>query len=138
MHLIMCAWTKMKEALADRDLVYKTLQELVSLLKMNAIFPPYVFDYHGVKEDEWGVSGICIIAESHLSIHTWPVYDQLQIDCYSCKDFDVRALLTYLIDRFSIDKIDGVVYDRGVGRELGQPRQITEFLSSKPQGTSIN
>lgn len=36
-------------------------------------FPPY-----------GGVSGVVIIAESHLSIHTWPEYGYAAIDIFTC------------------------------------------------------
>jgi S-adenosylmethionine decarboxylase len=33
-----------------------------------------------------GVSGVVIIAESHLSIHTWPEYDFAAVDVFTCGD----------------------------------------------------
>lgn len=38
-------------------------------------FPPY-----------GGVSGMVIIAESHLSIHTWPEYGYAAVDIFTCGD----------------------------------------------------
>lgn len=37
------------------------------------LFPPY-----------GGVSGVVIIAESHLSIHTWPEYGYAAVDIFTC------------------------------------------------------
>ena len=31
-----------------------------------------------------GVSGVVVIAESHLSIHTWPEYDYAAVDIFTC------------------------------------------------------
>lgn len=31
-----------------------------------------------------GVSGVIVIAESHLSIHTWPEYGYAAVDIYTC------------------------------------------------------
>ena len=131
----MCAWTKIESVLSNRDLVYRTIEDLVSLMKMTPIFPPYVFEYQGTKSDEWGISGICLIAESHLSIHTWPDYNQIQIDCYSCREFDVRTMLNYVIDRYEIETFDGFVCDRSVGQRIGEPQSIAEILSSNRQPT---
>ncbi|MFH1784350.1 MAG: adenosylmethionine decarboxylase [bacterium] len=33
-----------------------------------------------------GVSGVVVIAESHLAIHTWPEYGFASIDIYTCGD----------------------------------------------------
>ena len=33
-----------------------------------------------------GVSGVVVIAESHLSIHTWPEYDYAAADIFTCGD----------------------------------------------------
>lgn len=33
-----------------------------------------------------GVSGVVVIAESHLSIHTWPEYGYAAMDIYTCGD----------------------------------------------------
>lgn len=33
-----------------------------------------------------GVSGVIVIAESHLSIHTWPEYGYAAVDIFTCGD----------------------------------------------------
>ena len=33
-----------------------------------------------------GVSGVVIIAESHISIHTWPEYSYAAVDVFTCGD----------------------------------------------------
>lgn len=34
----------------------------------------------------YGVSGVVIIAESHLAIHTWPEYGYAAVDLFTCGD----------------------------------------------------
>lgn len=34
----------------------------------------------------WGVSGAVIIAESHLTIHTWPEFGYAAVDLFTCGD----------------------------------------------------
>ncbi len=36
--------------------------------------------------EPFGVSGVVIIAESHLSIHTWPEYGYAAVDYFTCGD----------------------------------------------------
>ena len=34
----------------------------------------------------WGVSGVVVIQESHLAIHTWPEYNYAAVDLFTCGD----------------------------------------------------
>lgn len=48
----------------------------------------------------FGVSGVVVIAESHLTIHTWPEYGYAAVDIFTCGDLlqpDIAA--AYLIDK---------------------------------------
>lgn len=36
------------------------------------------------KFDPQGLTGFALLAESHISIHTWPEYGFASVDCYSC------------------------------------------------------
>jgi S-adenosylmethionine decarboxylase proenzyme len=38
------------------------------------------------KFQPYGVSGVVIIAESHISIHTWPEYRYAACDIFTCGD----------------------------------------------------
>jgi len=75
--------------------------------------PPYVFKYSGLKPEEWGLSGFVLIAESHISIHTFPEKSMTSIDVFSCKAFDTEYAAEYLKSSFSMTKVDCNVFDRG-------------------------
>ncbi len=36
--------------------------------------------------EPWGVSGVVVISESHLAIHTWPEYGYASVDLFTCGD----------------------------------------------------
>ena len=38
------------------------------------------------KFEPYGVSGVVVISESHLAIHTWPEYGYAAIDLFTCGD----------------------------------------------------
>lgn len=42
----------------------------------------------------YGVSGVVVIAESHLAIHTWPEYGYAAIDLFTCGD-SVDPMVSY-------------------------------------------
>jgi S-adenosylmethionine decarboxylase len=75
--------------------------------------PPYVFKYTGVKPEDWGLSGFVLIAESHISVHTFPEKSFLSVDIFSCKHFDIEFSKRYLVDVFGIQKTESNVLDRG-------------------------
>lgn len=53
-----------------------------------------------------GVSGVVVISESHLAIHTWPEYGYAAVDVFTCGDsVDPQDALDYLADAFNVEKI---------------------------------
>ena len=48
-----------------------------------------------------GVTGVLAIAESHLTIHTWPAYGYAAADVFTCGEgFSPRKVAQLLIDKF--------------------------------------
>lgn len=63
----------------------------------------------------FGVSGVVVIAESHLSIHTWPEYGYAAVDVFTCGDvIDPEAAVTYLASRFRCTTPTVVEMKRGI------------------------
>ena len=50
------------------------------------------------KKESYGYSSFVMIAESHITIHTFPELGYFSFDCYSCKDFDEIAVLNTIRD----------------------------------------
>lgn len=49
-----------------------------------------------------GVSGVVVIAESHLAIHTWPEYGYAAVDLFTCgESIDPWDAFDFLKERFS-------------------------------------
>jgi S-adenosylmethionine decarboxylase len=69
---------------------------------MTKITQPNVLRYTGSKPEDWGVSGIVMIAESHLAVHTFPARGLIWADIFSCKDFDATTILEDLKARFHL------------------------------------
>jgi len=54
-----------------------------------------------------GVSGVVVIAESHLAIHTWPEYGYAAVDLFTCGDtVDPWIAYRYLKDKFQAKEAD--------------------------------
>ncbi len=103
-----------KSKLSDLALVFKVLDDLPSIIGMTKIMPPYSIIYHGAVPKDWGISGFVMIAESHISIHTFPEKEFVFIDLFSCKMFDVEKAIKYLVDAFGIKDMDKEMVKRGI------------------------
>ncbi|MCP3963025.1 MAG: adenosylmethionine decarboxylase [bacterium] len=68
-----------------------------------------------------GVSGIVIISESHLSIHTWPDEGFASADFYTCGDVRPEAAVEVLRAGLAAESSEVLVVDRGRG---GRDRSI--------------
>jgi len=55
-----------------------------------------------------------MIAESHISIHTFPDQDYVFVDIFSCKNFDVDKAIGYVLDAFGATKSKKHVIARGL------------------------
>lgn len=63
----------------------------------------------------YGVSGVVIISESHLAIHTWPEYEYAAVDLFTCGD-SCNPLLAYeyLKKKFNTNKASYTELKRGM------------------------
>jgi S-adenosylmethionine decarboxylase len=112
-HLMLDGYGCDKVRLEDLNTIYRILEELPARIGMTRIMPPYVFRYSGLKPEDWGISGFVLIAESHISIHTFPEKKFVSVDIFSCKAFDAEFATDYFKDAFGMEKVESNVLDRG-------------------------
>ena len=63
----------------------------------------------------FGISGVVVIAESHLTIHTWPEYDYAAVDIFTCGDIiKPEVAASYLIKEFGCKNPSIVEIKRGI------------------------
>ena len=124
-HLILDGYTSNTLILQDLDRVRAFLNEYPDRMHMTKIMPPYVFRYQGDSSQESGLSGIVIIAESHISIHTFPTKGYVSVDVFSCKPFDIDEATQYLVEYFHLSNFHRQVLDRGVE----YPKEINESIA---------
>jgi len=113
-HFTMDCYGCLGERLSDLDLIYRFLDTCPDLIGMTKIMPPYVFKYAGKVSEDWGLSGFVLIAESHISLHTFPDKQYLSLDVFSCKPFDHMVAADYAKDLFAVGKSEVQVFDRGL------------------------
>lgn len=61
-----------------------------------------------------GVSGVVVIAESHVAIHTWPEHGYAAVDLFTCGDsVDAGAIRDELKAAFGAERIEEQFVERG-------------------------
>jgi S-adenosylmethionine decarboxylase proenzyme len=72
-----------------------------------------------------GVTGVVVISESHLSIHTWPELGYAALDFYTCGSADAEAALTAIARALRAGRAELVEVRRGEpnGGRLGVERR---------------
>ncbi len=65
-----------------------------------------------------GVSGVAVLSESHISIHSWPEADYAALDVFMCGDAKPHLAINVLKEAFEAD--DVVVKEHLRGEELEQ------------------
>lgn len=66
----------------------------------------------------YGVSGVVIVEESHLAVHTWPEHGYVAIDFFSCGDLNCKAAISNLSNRFGAQRIETKKIERGILKDL--------------------
>ncbi len=90
-HLVMDLFDCKRKILESEDKVRTFLSSVPQKIGMTKIAGPFVVKFvpkDPKKRREWGISGIVIIAESHVSVHTYPYKGSAKVDVYSCREFD--------------------------------------------------
>lgn len=104
-----CSWEK----LTNQSLIYNLLNELPEKIGMHKMTLPYVVEWMDKGAKIPGISGFVMIAESHISIHTFPEKDYVFIDVFSCVNFEVEKAIDLLLDFFEAKKNTTKVVTRG-------------------------
>jgi len=102
--------------LKDKKALKNILMEVPKEMGMYAICEPQVVEVGpNNKKDPGGVSGFVMIAESHVSFHTFPNRGFVTIDVYTCQnDLDTEKLTHKFVEKFKITNHDERVVKRGV------------------------
>lgn len=61
-----------------------------------------------------GVSGVIVIAESHLSIHTWPEQGYAALDVFTCGELKIgKTIVNNILNLFNIKEYNVQYIERG-------------------------
>lgn len=107
-----------EKSLDDMRVIFNFLYELVKKLGMHTLTNPVVVDVpeSASGKDSGGISGMIMIVESHISIHTFPKRRFFTFDLYSCNNFDeqVDEVLAFIKKTFGYKDIELNIVKRGL------------------------
>ena len=83
----------------------------------------------------YGVSGVVVVQESHLAIHTWPEYGYAAVDIFTCGDTNTWAAFDYLQEKFEAKNYSAIEMRRGVINLL--ERMDFDLSSMREQATEL-
>ncbi|WP_245958825.1 adenosylmethionine decarboxylase [Meiothermus luteus] len=112
-HLMIDGYHANAAKLADPELVREVLDRLPEEMEMTKVLPPVVQRYPAALGQAEGITGVVIIAESHIAIHTFPAQRFISVDIFSCKEFDLGKALGYVVERFEIGRYETYLINRG-------------------------
>ena len=61
------------------------------------------------------VTGVLLLAQSHLSIHTWPELALANVDLLTCGDIDGDIVLSTICERLDVERASVRCIHRSLG-----------------------
>jgi S-adenosylmethionine decarboxylase len=112
MHLIIDGHGGEPQRLWDVGFIYQLLARYPSQIGMSRVSPPQVAKYSCSDSTQGGVSGFVLLAESHISIHTFPEQSYINIDVFSCKDFNPEQAIREFQQLFCLTEVRSRILSR--------------------------
>jgi len=106
-HLIIDLWEA--KGLDDEDRMRQAMIDAVNAAGATLLhIHLHVFTPHG------GISGVAVLAESHISVHTWPEKGYAAFDIFMCGNAEPRKALDVLTQAFGPKRVVLGEHKRGV------------------------
>jgi len=112
MHLTIDGYGDDPKLMQDEQFIYQLLDSYPARIDMTKISSPHVFKYIGSKPEDWGISGFVFIAESHISLHTFVERCYINVDVFSCKDFNAEQVVKDFKEKFKLTRLTSRLINR--------------------------
>ena len=115
LHFTLDGYGGAPERLGDAEVVRAWLDELPAVLGMNKLIRPCLVEVGAQNEkDPGGITGFVLIAQSHLSVHTFPRRRFVSADIFTCQDhMDLDLIRQSLIATFMLGDVETNFIERG-------------------------
>ena len=118
MHLIIDGYVSDLNRIEDKEFLYNFLDTYPGEIKMTKVSTPQVSEHSSPLPHEQGLSGFVLLAESHISIHVFPEQGYVNIDIFSCGEFDPEEATRTLERKFGLNNVKSYTINRP-GADIG-------------------
>ena len=112
-HLMLELYGCDRHILSDEALVHRVLDEYPAHVDMEKVSPVHLYQIEPSNPLDAGLSGFVVIAQSHISLHAWPEYGEVDIDICSCKKFSQEDAIAFAKQMFQTDDVESHFVVRG-------------------------
>jgi S-adenosylmethionine decarboxylase len=106
-HLIIDLWGACR--IDDLGLMEHTMREAVDVAGATLL---HIHLHHFTPNG--GISGVAVLAESHISVHTWPERQYAAFDIFMCGDAKPELAIAVLQNAFTPEKLNVSEHLRGM------------------------
>lgn len=107
-HIIAELYGVSEELISKVDKVKEIVESVVEEAELTKI------SSHYKQFEPYGVTGVVLIAESHISLHTWPEYKMVNLDIFTCGDTrKTDKAFELFLEKFKPESYRHYVLDRG-------------------------
>lgn len=105
-HLMLELYNCDRELLSNELLLRQVLDQYPGRVGMEKVSPVHLYDIETSNPLDAGMSGFVVIAQSHISLHAWPEYNEVDIDICSCKEFSQEDAIAFAREAFQTDDVE--------------------------------
>lgn len=119
------------ELLDDQELIRQRLHETTERFGLTLL------DVVSNKFEPQGVTAVGLLAESHMSIHTWPEHGYAAVDIFTCgSDQTLKAACRFIVESLQATESTVLRLQRGVLNFDGSRQMTPEQITLDDQSTS--
>jgi len=133
-HLMLELYNIEREILSSEPLIRRVLDEYHSRVGMEKVSPVHLYDIETSNPLDAGLSGFVVIAQSHVSLHAWPEYGEVDIDICSCKEFSQEDAIAFAKEIFLTDDVEAhfvVRATRSLRPSEPDPARLEQALATR-------
>lgn len=139
-HLMLELYHCDRELLSNEPLIHRVLDEYPGRVDMEKVSPVHLYNIETSNPLDAGLSGFVVIAQSHISLHAWPEYGEVDIDICSCKEFSQEDAIAFAKQVFQTDDVEAHLVVRGnrsLRPDVPDPIRYEEAMAARQSRLAV-